>query len=51
MVNKNLSADNQSKEQWIKSFVFRTMTLNDFVGSEVQQKIEISIPIFFREKI
>jgi hypothetical protein len=32
----------------LKSFVFRTMTLNEF---GVRPKVEISIPIFFRSKI
>lgn len=48
-----------SREQWLKSFIFRTINLTEFEDNFLgvlsdkmaAPKVEISIPIFLREQI
>lgn len=62
-VNPKLKANEDelksSREQWLKSFIFRTINLTEFEDNFLgvlndklsPQKVEISIPIFLREQI
>lgn len=47
-INENLGNGKSSKEQWLKSFVFRTMTVNEFA---VNPQVEVSAPLFLRPVI
>jgi gamma-tubulin complex component 5 len=57
-VNPQLKPNVHSREQWLRSFIFRTINLNEFedhfLGNDNKMqavKLEVSIPIFLRDQI